>query len=246
MGIYIAAVITAIAALALFGFLLRRASAPQDHRMLLLAGLIALPLQPLAYFFVRVPLDGLLSQVVGRGPVLTTLQLLYAPLTEEPAKWLVLLVPPVIAKFSPRNAVPLALATGLGFGLGEIFFIAHSFAKIPAVASLPFYYFSPFLIERMQVCFIHGAFIALAFKWLAEKKSFLLGGMIGMALHFALNFPIYLAQIDLFGIGAVNWGSLLTAWILAMTVGLAILVWQAGGEEFRARLMGRRPPATSR
>ena len=240
MGIAIAAAITALVALAVYGWLILRASAPEDRKMLLLAGLVALPLHPLAIYLVRVPLDAALAQALGQGAWLTTLRLLYAPVIEEPAKWLVLLVPPVIARLSPRNAVALALATGLGFGIGEIAFLAYSLAQVPAIAALPFYHFSPFFLERFAVCFIHGAFIALAFKWLSEKKSFILGGLIGMALHFALNFPIYLAQIDLFGLGAERWGSLLPAWLLAMLAGLVALVWWLGGDEFRERLIGKR------
>jgi hypothetical protein len=109
-------------------------------------------------------------------------------------------------------------------------------AQVPSVAALPFYAFSPFFIERMLVCFIHGGLIALAFVMFARGQNFILGGIIGMALHFALNSPIYLAQIDLFGIGLQRWSMLLTAWMLIMAMGLAVLVWQIGGEEFRRRV----------
>ena len=236
MGITIAAAFTAIVALAAYGFLIRRASAPEDRMMLLWALLIALPLQPLVYYLIRVPLDRLLSEALGQGGFLTALRLLYAPVTEEPAKWLPLAIPAVASRLAPRNAVPAALATGLGFGLGEIGFVAHSVAQVPSVAALPFYAFGPFFIERMLVCFMHGGFIALAFVMFARGQGFILGGLIGMALHFALNFPIYLAQIDLGGIGFQRWSMLLMAWMLIMTMGLAVLAWQIGGEEFRARL----------
>ncbi len=244
MGIYTAAAFTFIAALAAYGYLIWRASAPEDRRMLLLAMLIALPLQPLAYYLVRVPVDFALAKGLGQGAGLTALRLLYAPLIEEPAKWLVIFIPFIADRVRPGNAVALALAVGLGFGLGEIAFLAHSFARNPAIAALPFYSFAPFFLERMAVCFIHGGFIALAFRLFAEERSFIAGGIIGIVLHFALNFPIFLAQIDLFGIGAARWGSLLSAWLLLMIVGLLVLVWRIGGEEFRARLAGRTWPAS--
>jgi RsiW-degrading membrane proteinase PrsW (M82 family) len=236
MGIIIAAIITFLAALLLYGFLIRRASAPEDHRMLLVALLIALPLQPAAYYLVRVPVDVALLRGFGQGGVLTMLRLLYAPLIEEPAKWIVIFVPFIADRVSPRNAVVLALAVGLGFGLGEIAFIAYNYAQVPPVAALPFYSFAPFFIERMAVCFIHGGFIALAYKLFAEDRNFIAGGIFGMMLHFILNFPIYLAEIDLFRIGQMRWGLLLTALLLLMTLFLAILVWRLGGEDFRARL----------
>jgi RsiW-degrading membrane proteinase PrsW (M82 family) len=236
MGITIAAIITALAALLLYGFVIRRASAPEDHKMLLVALLIALPLQPLAYYLVRLPVDISLVRAFGQGGFLTAMRLLYAPLIEEPAKWIVIFVPFIADRVSPRNAIALALAVGLGFGLGEIGFIAYNYAQVPAVAALPFYSFAPFFIERMAVCFIHGGFIALAYKLFAEDRNFIAGGVFGMVLHFILNFPIYLAEIDLFRIGQMRWGLLLTALLLLMTLFLAVLVWRLGGEEFRARL----------
>jgi RsiW-degrading membrane proteinase PrsW (M82 family) len=235
-GIYTAAALTFIVAFAVYGYLIRRASPREDRIMLLVALLIALPLQPLVYYLIRVPLDRILSEALGQGGFLTALRLLYAPVIEEPAKWLPLAIPAVASRIAPRNAVAVALATGLGFGLGEIAFIAQSVAQMPSVAALPFYAFTPFFIERMLVCFIHGGLIALAFVMFAKRQTFILGGLIGMALHFALNFPIYLAQLDLAGIGFQRWSMLLTAWMLIMFVGLLVLVWQIGGAEFRERL----------
>ena len=240
MGIAITATITFIVAIIVYGYLIRRASAPEDRRLLLIAALIALPLQPLAYYLVRLPVDLALAKGLGQGALLTVLRLLYAPLIEEPAKWLVIFIPFIADRVTARNAVVLALAVGLGFGLGEMVFLAYSFAKVPAIAAMPFYSFTPFFLERMAVCFLHGGFIALAFKLFAEERSFILGGIVGIVLHFALNFPIYLAQIDLFSIGAARWGELLSAWLLLMIVGLLVMVWRLGGEDFRARLSGKK------
>jgi hypothetical protein len=240
MGIAIAAAITFIAAIIVYGYLIRRASAPEDRRILLFAAFIALPLQPLAYYLVRLPVDLALMKGLGQSVLLTALRLLYAPLIEEPAKWLVIFIPFIADRVRPGNAVVLALAVGLGFGLGEMVFLAYSFAKVPAIAAMPFYNFTPFFLERMAVCFLHGGFIALAFKLFAEERSFIAGGVAGIVLHFALNFPIYLAQINLFGIGAARWGELLSAWLILMIVALLILVWWIGGEDFRARLSGKK------
>ena len=123
---------------------------------------------------------------------LTTLALFYAPLTEEPAKWLVLLLPFVRRGLDAESAIPLALAIGVGFGIGELWFIAQQVARVPEYAAVPFYMFTGFLGERFAVCFLHGAFIAYAVRQLAERRSFLLGGLVGIGLHFATNFPIFL------------------------------------------------------
>src|SRR5262245_14743252 len=89
----IAAIITTLLSAAAYGYLIRRMSAPEDRRMLLLAVLVMLPLQPLTFYLVRLPLHGLLQSILGQGLTLNIISLFYAPVTEEPAKWLVLLVP---------------------------------------------------------------------------------------------------------------------------------------------------------
>ena len=224
MGIIIAAIITALLAAAAYGFLIYRITTPLDRRVVLVAVLVTLPLQPLAFYLVRMPLHRLLTSAIGPGELLTTISLFYAPLTEEPAKWLVLLVPYVRRRLSRDNAVVLALATGLGFGLGEIGFIAEQIMRVPQLAALPFYMFGGFLVERLMVVFVHGAFVAFAFKWLAEGRSFWLGGLLGMALHFALNFPIYLMSIDFGHIGRAAWQVAIQVYLLAFVIALAVAV----------------------
>jgi hypothetical protein len=224
MGIYIAAAITTALVIALYGFIIARMASRPDWPLLVVAAAIALPLQPLAFYLVRLPLHGWLNATLGAGALLTTLTLFYAPLTEEPAKWLVLLVPPIRRRLAPRNAVPLALAVGLGFGIGEIWLLAVKTADLPALAALPFYAFGGFLVERTIVCFLHGAMIAFAFERLARGRSFIAGGLIGIALHFALNFPIFLASIDLFGIGRPTWQVLVTLWVAIFLIALGVAV----------------------
>jgi hypothetical protein len=43
----------------------------------------------------------------------------FAPLTEEPAKLWLLLVPAFVGRLRKENAPGVAMAIGLGFGLGE-------------------------------------------------------------------------------------------------------------------------------
>ena len=85
MGLFIAAAITTALALYAFAALLRQSD---DRRAAMLAFLIALPLQPLMIYAVRLPVDGLLRNSFGIAGVVTIISLFYAPLTEEPAKWL--------------------------------------------------------------------------------------------------------------------------------------------------------------
>lgn len=228
MGLFIAAAITTALALAGFAVLLRHGD---DRRAMMLAFLVALPLSPLVIYLVRLPIDGLLRNSFGITGVVTTISLFYAPLTEEPAKWLTALVPKVRDAIR-KDPIFLALAAGAGFGIGEIWFLAHALIKSPGYPDLPFWMFGGFLIERLEVCFLHGALLIPPFYALATGRSFLLGGLAGMVGHFLLNFPIYLASINALGHGE-RWKPLLLLWTLLLVVLGAIL----------ALLLPRRPGA---
>lgn len=220
VGLFIAAAITTALALCGAAILCKRAT---DRRALLLAFLIALPLQPLMFYALRLPVDGLLRSTFGiAAPFVTIVSLFYAPLTEEPAKWLTAAVP-AVRRAIMENPISVALAAGAGFGIGEIWFLAHALIRSPSYPDLPFWMFGGFLIERLEVCFLHGALLVPPFYALASGRSFLLGGVIGMAMHFLLNFPIYLASINVFGLGE-NWKPLLMLWVLLFVVLGAILV----------------------
>lgn len=188
-----------------------------------LAFLIALPLQPLMIYALRLPVDGSLRSNFGiAAGWITIVSLFYAPLTEEPAKWLTAAVP-TVRRAIVDDPIGLALAAGAGFGIGEIWFLAHALINSPSYPDLPFWMFGGFLFERLAVCFVHGVLLIPPFYALASGRSFLLGGAVGMAMHFLLNFPIYLASINLFDLGA-SWKPLLMLWVLLFVVIGAMLV----------------------
>jgi hypothetical protein len=219
VGLFIAASITTALALCGFAALLRQSD---QRRAMLLAFLIALPLSPLIVYAVRLPIDGFLRTTFGiSAGVVTIISLFYAPLTEEPAKWLTAAVPKVREAIR-RDPIFLALAAGVGFGIGEIWFLAHALIKSPSYPDLPFWMFGGFVMERLEVCFLHGALLIPPFYALASGRSFLLGGLAGMVGHFLLNFPIYLASINLFGLGE-TWKPVLLLWVLLFVILAAIL-----------------------
>jgi hypothetical protein len=242
MGLIIAAAITTGLALLAIGTVIWRLTSPADRRMLGLAFLIALPLQPLALYLVRLPLDGVVRAAFGLGKTSAMIALLYAPLTEEPAKWLVLALPAVRRALLPANAVPLALAVGLGFGIGEIWFLTHALVTSPGYPDLPFWMFYGFVIERLEICLLHAAFVALPVARLAEGKSFWPGALAGMALHLLVNFPIYPAQLDVFGVGGAAWSVMLRAWVAAWTVAGAVMLWRLHRRLTCAPAAARSPP----
>ncbi len=222
MGIWIAAAIATVLAPAILVWPLRRLSAPGDRRALLLGALLALPLQPLAFHAIRMPLHHALEAMFGPGAVLGTVSLFYAPLTEEPAKWLVLALPWVRRALRPDNAMAIALAVGLGFAIGEFWFIASMITNVPGVAEQPFWMFSGYLFERLQVAFLHGAFILWFARALAAGRSVWPGALLGMALHFAANLPIVLISLNPFGFGRAVWTQIVSFWIIALTITLLV------------------------
>jgi hypothetical protein len=222
MGLLVAAVLTTALALCGLAVLLLRA---ENWRPLALAFVVALPLQPLVFYLVRLPIDGALRTNFGLAGWVVIAAMFYAPLTEEPAKWLVAAVP-AVRRAIAGHPVALALAVGIGFGIGEIWFLARALVLAPNYPDLPFWMFNPFIIERLEVCFLHGAFVTLPFVALARGWPFWLGGLAGMVLHFLLNFPIYLAQIDTFGLGRAGWATALLLWMLGSVVAGAVMVWR--------------------
>jgi hypothetical protein len=219
VGLFIAASITTALALCGFAALLRQSD---ERHAMLLAFVIALPLQPLMIYALRLPVDGLLRTTFGiSAGVVTIVSLFYAPLTEEPAKWLTAAVPKV-REAIVKDPIFIALAAGVGFGIGEIWFLAHALIKSPSYPDLPFWMFGGFVVERLEVCFLHGVLLIPPFYTLASGRSFLLGGLAGMVGHFVLNFPIYLASINLFGLGEA-WKPVLLLWVFLCVILGAIL-----------------------
>lgn len=224
MGVMIAAAIATALALVLIGGAAWWSAPAVDRRLLLIAGLAALPLQPLVFYLVRTPLISAAQPYFGAKSWWLLALIWAAPLTEEPAKWLVLLIPAVRRGLMPANAIPLALAVGLGFGIGEIWFLAHAIDANPDMRALPFWMFGGFMIERTEVCFLHGAFVAWLFMRLARGQSFWPGALAGIIMHFALNFPIYLLQTNALGLGRAIWSTVLIWWIvLAVIAGIVLM-----------------------
>lgn len=238
MGILIAGIITTILAIVVIGLLIRRLSTRDDRSVLILAFFFALPAQPIAFYYIRTPLHELLSGWLGAGALLTAISLLYAPVTEEVAKWLALGVPSIRTALKPANAVAIAIAVGLGFGIGELWFIAERLSRAPQLANLPFYFFNGFLTERLMVCFLHGAFIALFFKRYAEGRSVWPAALLGIALHFFVNLPIYLSSINLFGLGSERWGLVLVLYVALFTLAMFGFVNRLANGKVREGLLG--------
>jgi len=224
-GIYIAAIVAGALAFAAIGSFLAKGARSEERRLYVVLLILQLPMSALAFYYLRVPLDGWLRTAITDRDHYTIAALFYAPLTEELAKLWPLLLPWVWRQLSPANAVRIALALGLGFGLGEIAFLAERLTRSPSLAQLPWYYFGGFIAERIAVCVWHPAFTAVAVVAGARAAVLLPLGFVGAAaLHFIGNFPLYLASRRLFGLTQEHWQLLLYGWTIVYTVALALLL----------------------
>ena len=228
-GIYTAALIAAgivVAAAAVLLFVFAQPGRRWLYRVLFV---LQWPMSAAAFHYVRVPLDGWVSAAIGDRAVYVFLNMAYAPLTEEPAKLWPLLLPFVWRRLGRANAVGVALALGVGFGVGEIAFLAERLAREPAIAELPWSSFSGFVFERVLVCVWHSAFAAVTVGAAARRPALVPAALLGaMALHYLGNFPIFLASVDAFGLGPQGWSFALLAWTLVYAVLMALLLaWLA-------------------
>jgi len=222
-SIYYTAVLTAAVAVAIFGSLVYRLRQPADGLLLWLAVVLVLPLQPVMFYLVRVPLDHWLAAQLGSAsPAYHWLITFYAPLTEEPAKLVPLLIPAILRDVRPENFVRYALAIGLGFALGEMGFVAERVARQPAFAHLPFYQFGGYFSERLMTCVFHSAFVSVALWRL--RKGFIFGVVGAMLLHWLGNFPIALMAWNVGGLGKTFWTIAVQGWLLVYFVGAVALL----------------------
>jgi hypothetical protein len=229
-GIYLAEIITTGIAAAIFVPVIHRLKMPATERLVWLAAAIALPMQPLAFYLVRVPLDHwLVGQLGSASTTYQWLTSLYAPLTEEPAKLVPLLIPAIRRDISAANFVRYALAIGFGFAVGEMWLIAQFVARVPAMAALPFYLFGGYVGERLLVCLFHSAFVAVALWRL--RCRFVLGFAGAAALHWLGNFPILLLAWNVGGLGKTFWSAVIQVWLFFYFVGsLAVLSYFTFGK----------------
>ena len=222
-GIYFTALLTTALAVGIFGTTIHRLRLPADERLLWLAALIVVPLQPLAFYCVRMPLDHWL--VAHLGSASTTyrwLTSLYAPLTEEPCKLVPLLIPAIYRDVRATNFVRYALAIGLGFAIGEIWFVAEQITRVPALAGLPFYQFTGYAVERLMTCVFHSAFVCVALWQL--RRAFASGVACAMVLHWLGNFPLLLMAWNVGGSGKTVWMMIVQGWLIIYLVAALLML----------------------
>jgi hypothetical protein len=224
-GIYLAAIAATLIALAMIGATLLALSPRAERWTLILVMALHLPMCALVFYGVRMPIKQAIETVVDpKTPAYVVASTLYAPLTEEPAKLWLLLIPWFRRLLTRQSAPRLGIAIGLGFGIGELWFLAHLIAGNPRLAELPATDFGPFVNERLLVCFMHGVFTTTALRLIPVTPF---RGFLGaMGLHFLGNLPIALAAIGVGGLDAASRQIALAVWVQLFFLAMAVLfVW---------------------
>lgn len=224
-GIVITAIGVAVVATLLYGGVLLWRAPRAERPLLALCYVLQLPMSAAAFYLVRTPLDQVVVHpLLGDSAIYWWGRVLYAPLTEEPAKLWPLLVPWIATRITRENATRVAMALGLGFGVGEIGFVAHLVLGDPRLAALSWYEFGGFINERFLVCLIHGLFTAMALLgWKRWRIGFAGGLALAMLLHLLGNLPILLGAAGLLGDPAVR-GVIISLWIAVFWLAAAVLL----------------------
>ncbi|MGE5589129.1 MAG: PrsW family glutamic-type intramembrane protease [Bacillota bacterium] len=220
--IYVAALITLIIAgglwLTVFGLMAGR------RGLLVWFTLAGLPMSAVVNLWVKGPLAVAVGNAAGvpAGQGLATpiwflvFLFLLAPVLEEAIK-LVPLVPLAMRRrlAEPGAALWAGVYLGLGFGLGEVAYLAWGIARSPAYAGYPFWYFGGFFGERLLVVYLHAALTGLAASGWTRGPGRALG-TYGMALglHALANLGAMLYQLKLAN-GTVAQLSLVAAILVA-------------------------------
>ena len=224
-GIYLMAALTILCSTLLWGGLLYVLSG-RVHRYLWLL-LPGLPLSALANLWIKRPLAVTVSQAAGIEPVFNLGQPLWfllflwflSPLVEEAIKLLPLALPPIRAFLSgDLAALWTGMALGISFGLGEAAYLAYGVAQSPQYAGMPWYMFTGYFGERLQVCLVHGVMTAVAVYGLRRgKRQALVAYLVAVAMHALVNAGVVLLQLGLIPAWATQ-ASLLASMVLLLGV----------------------------
>lgn len=204
-GIYMMAVLTVILTGLLCSTALNQLT-QSAHRYYGLI-LIGLPLSFIVNQFIKTPLITSLAAWTGTplklgldAPLWFIILIwLNAPIFEEAIKILPMLLPGSHTFLNDAyDALVAGLALGMGFGLGEVAYLAYGIAQSPAYTSLPWHMFTGFASERLIVTFGHGLLTSLAVVGLyyGRRKAFL-GYLTAVGLHALINLGPVLTALKL-------------------------------------------------
>jgi len=224
MGIFLAALIATAISVGIGYALLR--SWTCRWRLHYGVAAASLAFSPLVNLLVKKPALGVMLGRFHLQPAVPTwplwfgaLALLLVGTSEEAVKLLPLLAPEVRRVLRARgSAEPMAFAIGLGFAVGEIWYLAYRIhANDPATAALPFYMLGGFVTERIATLSVHSFLVFLPLRaWQDGAASFLRWTAGAMLAHALIDTTAMLFQMKLVGAAAA------TLVILGLTFACAI------------------------
>ena len=212
MGLFIAAFIATLITAAIFLiFCIHLMNGKKSFYVFLVIGL---PLSPLVNLCIKKPVFGYLLATFNlqespkKWPLwFGLIVLIIVGVTEE----LIKVLPLVFKRFNAlvtdkKNAFSIASFLGLGFGIGEIWYLAWSIhIKDPKIAALPFYMLSGFTSERALAVLSHIVFLMFPLFGLLEgTRGFTLGLSIGILLHSVFDTIAMLYQMDIISVGIAS------------------------------------------
>src|SRR5262245_842482 len=225
VALYLAAFITSVVALLFIGGFLLAITPRQDRSFFAAVMALSLPMAAIAFYLVRVPLDHWLAGMLGPDSVAYTVWgTVKAPLTEQLAELWLMLVPWFRRRLGKENAPGLGMAIGLGFGVGEAWVVARLLSADPSVAGVPWFQFGMFggyMVERFQVCVLHGAYTATALHFIRQAP--VRAVLLAMGLHFIGNFPIFLRGWNVGGLGDAAWAVIVQLWAILFFLAMIAL-----------------------
>lgn len=191
-AIYIAALIATATSALLWGGLVYWLS--KRKWMYLALMLITLPFSAIVNLWIKKPVYEFLlssldiSELSMTSPVWFLVFVLFlSPVTEEAVKLSPVLAKQVRRMIDRSSALWTGMGLGMGFGIGEIWYLAWGFSMVPGLAGYPFYYFGGFIWERVTVVFIHGVMTAVAVTAFMKRGKGLLTGYIGAVFFHAFT-----------------------------------------------------------
>lgn len=198
------AIITVVATTAIWGGLLYVYSGRTKRYLVYI--LYGLPLSAIVNLLVKGPLAEWVGAASGIEPGMGAdatpvwfliFLFMLSPVFEELIKVLPVALPAVRrATAEPDGAFWTGMALGIGFGIGEVVYLAWGTAASGEFEQYAWYMFTGFLGERLLVVFVHGFMTAL-FVWLAAKRAPLLGFLAAMTSHALVNSAAMLFQLGL-------------------------------------------------
>ncbi len=115
-----------------------------------------------------------------------------------------------LGKINHQSKAALAACLGVGFGIGEIIFLARVYALESQALSLPWYMFGGFVGERLMVCCIHSALMLIMADALCDKKLWRV--LLAPFLHWSLNLPVFLSHWYPIEATGMVWQQILWVW----------------------------------